>query len=282
MPWGGSQGDRERLGGDPCHAACLSRALIALSGSAANKGSLSSLILPPRGPLLAWHAGGTGAGTDPGHPYHCRGHSHRHPPRTSHTARGPQGGHNVGAQGRQRGCPRGWQAPDRARASRQVPAGAGGARGGLGTRPAAWHGGGFQKPGTRPRHRRPSPASPAWASRGRLREPLCSPEAVGMGTPGCPGRGCLPALRRTGQSLPAPCEAALVPACLSPPALPTGSLAPRCRLRTRHRGGQYGAGGEKGAAPRLPLDGAEPEHGSGGCHTARPRREWGGDHGDPG
>lgn len=47
-----------------CHAARLSWALITLSSSAVNKGSLSSLIPPPppEGPLLsitaAWHAGG--------------------------------------------------------------------------------------------------------------------------------------------------------------------------------------------------------------------------------
>lgn len=58
-----------------------------------------------------------------------------------------------------------------------------------------------------------------------------------MGTPGCPGRGCLPALRRTGQSLPAPCEAALVPA-----ACQRASPLLRCPRAPWHRGAGCGHG----------------------------------------
>jgi len=86
----GGRGSRGLAAGG-CVSRCrLSRALIALNVAAGNKGSLSSLIPLPGGPLLpataAWHVGGTGAGTHPG-TLGTAGDSHRDLPSTGSPGR---------------------------------------------------------------------------------------------------------------------------------------------------------------------------------------------------
>lgn len=146
--------------------------------------------------------------------------------------------------------------------------------------------GGSRKPGVRLWDRSPHPASPT--SPRQFPEPRHSPEALGMGALGCPGHGCYPARRKGGQSLPAPRNAAPMPAqrasplpCCPQAPLPRGARLgwPLCPAAVdTAQGAAVRCWGEE-APPRLASDDAAHP-----ClcpwllpRSALPRRHHGGD-----